>query len=86
MIYITRWVKHLGARKNDEGVDFMNIPLSEKYTLTVLEAVDYFGIGETKLRQIIRNNPTASYILWNGNKALIKRKLFEKEIDGMSVI
>ena len=64
----------------------MNTPLCEKYTLTITEAVSYFGIGETKLREIIRRNPTAKYILWNGNKALIKRKLFEKEIDETSVI
>lgn len=58
------------------------IPLSQKYCLTVSEASDYFGIGEKKLRAIISNNLNADYLLCNGKKYLIKRKLFESYIDG----
>lgn len=64
----------------------MELELTKKYALTISEAAVYFGIGETKLRKILKENPCANYILWNGNKALIKRKLFEKELDDMSVL
>lgn len=65
-----------------EGV----VPVWEKYTQTIGEASDYFNIGETKLRRIISENPSADFILMNGTKILIKRKLFEKIIDGMTSI
>lgn len=65
-----------------EGV----VPVWEKYTQTIEEASDYFNIGETKLRRIISENPSAEFVLMNGTKILIKRKLFEKIIDGMTSI
>ena len=52
-----------------------------KYTLSNEEAAGYFRIGECKLRKIITENPTADYILWNGNRMQIKRKKFEEFID-----
>lgn len=64
----------------------MNIPIWQKYTLTIEEAAQYFRIGETKLRQIIANNPNADFILYNGNRAQIKRVLFERFIDRISYI
>lgn len=62
------------------------VPLWEKYNLTIQEASEYFGIGETKLRKIVDNNSDAVYILMNGTKVLIKRKLFEEFIDATSSI
>ncbi len=59
-----------------------NVTLDQKYCLTVTEAAKYFGIGEKKLRAIISNNLNADYLLCNGKKYLIKRKLFEQYIDG----
>ena len=53
-----------------------DIPLWEKYTLTVEEAALYFRIGENKLRRLINNNKDALYILWNGNRPQIKRAMF----------
>lgn len=57
------------------------VPVYRKYNLTILEAVQYFNIGEKNLRKIVANNPTADYILMVGNKILLKRELFEKFID-----
>ena len=54
---------------------------SEKYNLTIKEAVQYLNIGEKNLRKMVENNPTADYILMVGNKILIKRKIFELFID-----
>ncbi len=55
--------------------------ISEKYNLTIKEAVEYFNIGEKSIRRIVADNPTAEYILMVGNKVLLKRKLFEQFID-----
>ena len=63
-----------------------NIPIWEKYTLTVDEAAEYFRIGTDKLRSIISKDRNADFILWNGNRAQIKRKKFEKIIDEMDSI
>jgi hypothetical protein len=69
-----------------EALENNKVPIWKKYALTVFEAAEYFNIGEKKLREIIRSNPRADYLLWNGNKALLKRELFEKEINQINVI
>jgi len=63
-----------------------DIPLWEKYTLTVEEAALYFRIGENKLRKLINDDKNALYILWNGNRPQIKRVMFEKLIDSLPLI
>ncbi|MBE5041243.1 excisionase [Ructibacterium gallinarum] len=60
-----------------------NIPIWEKFTLTIEEASVYFRIGENKLRTIINENRNADFILWNGNRPQIKRKKFENVINNM---
>lgn len=67
-------------------MDSINIPVWEKYTLTIEEAAAYFRIGENKLRKIVSEDKGAEYILWNGNRPQIKRKLFEKFVDTLEVI
>ena len=62
--------------------DKLVMPFWKRYVMTVEEASLYFRIGQTKLRAMIDQEPTAKYILWNGNRALIKRKIFEEFIDG----
>lgn len=62
------------------------VPICEKYVLSIEEAAAYFRIGEIKLRRIISENETANFVLWNGNRAQIKRKLFEEYIDSINVI
>lgn len=48
--------------------DNKEIPLWQKYTLTVEEASRYFLIGQAKLRRIISENADADFILWNGTR------------------
>lgn len=55
-----------------------NVPIWEKYALTIYEAAEYFGIGEQRLRTIVRENRQADFLLWIGVKVEIKRKLFEQ--------
>lgn len=61
----------------------IQIPVWEKYTLTIEEAAAYFRIGETKLRQIVNENRNADFLLWNGNRPQIKRKKFEEVVNGL---
>lgn len=49
------------------------VPLWERTTLTIEEAAEYSGIGQTKLRQLT-DERNCDFVLWNGNKRLIKRK------------
>lgn len=64
----------------------MEVPVWEKYTLTIEEAAQYFRVGENKLRKIVSENKDADYILWNGTRPQIKRALFEHYIDHCSLI
>jgi Excisionase from transposon Tn916. len=52
-----------------------------KYNLTIEEAVAYFNIGETKLRNFCKEHWNENFLIRTGNKILIKRKLFEKYLD-----
>lgn len=58
-----------------------DIPVWRKYTLSVQEAAKYFRIGDKKMRKLIEENPGANYILWNGTRPQIKRRLFEQYLD-----
>ena len=60
-----------------------DIPIWEKYTLTIEEASRYFRIGENKLRRLAEENPAAGSVIMNGNRIQIKRKQFEKVIDSL---
>ena len=60
-----------------------DVPIWEKYTLTIEEASKYFRIGENKLRRLAEENPSAGWVILNGNRIQIKRQKFEKIIDEM---
>ena len=63
------------------------LPWWQKYTLTLNEASEYFGIGYKKLKLFVQQHPEEDFVLWNGNRALIKREQFEKYMDSqMNVI
>ncbi|MCX4320767.1 MAG: excisionase [Lachnospiraceae bacterium] len=64
----------------------IEVPVWEKYTLSIEEAAEYFRIGQKRLRQIAEENPDADFILMNGNRIQIKRKLFEKYIDAATAV
>lgn len=63
------------------------LPWWQKYTLTLEEASQYFGISYKKLRLFCKSHADEDFLIWNGNRALIKRTQFEKYIDNnISVI
>ncbi len=53
------------------------ISIAEKSLLTLEEAAGYFNIGINKLRNLT-NDDHCPFVIWNGSKRLIKRKLFEE--------
>ena len=63
-----------------------DIPIWERYTLTIEEASKYFRIGENKLRRLAAENKNANWLIMNGNRSQIKRKQFEKIIDTLDAI
>lgn len=63
-----------------------DIPVWEKYTLTIEEASKYFRIGENKLRRLAEENKDAGWLIMNGNRIQIKRRQFEKVIDKFILI
>lgn len=73
-------VKEIHLNRNYET------PIFEKYSLSIEQAADYFGIGQKKLRQIVADHEGADFILYNGNRVQIKRKKFELFLDKTSAI
>lgn len=57
------------------------VPIWEKENLTLSEAALYFGIGQNRLHALtqIRN---CNFVLFVGNRRMIKRKAFEKYLEG----
>ena len=66
-------------------MNYTDVPIWEKYTLTIEEASKYFRIGENKLRKLAEENPSAGWGIMNGNRIQIKRKQLEKIIDTLEV-
>ena len=64
----------------------IEIPIWEKYALTIDEAALYFRIGENAIRRIISENQDANFWFMIGNRKLIKRVLFEEYMNGVTVI
>lgn len=79
-----REVKDLKKGKNDMEKR-KEIPIWEKYALTVDEATLYFNIGENKIRDLIRE-PDCEFVLYVGRKALIKRTVFEEFLSKTDVV
>lgn len=67
-------------------MSYPDVPIWEKYTLTIEEAAKYFRIGEKNLRKLAEENPDANWLIMNGNRIQIKRRQFEKVIDSLDVI
>lgn len=54
----------------------IDVPIWKKSNLTLEEASAYSNIGINKLREIT-NEKDCKFVLWIGNKRLIKRKQFD---------
>ena len=56
------------------------VALSEKVLLTLEEAAILFGIGINKLREMTKDE-NCTFVLWNGNRRLIKRQKLEEYLN-----
>ena len=69
---------------NNAGVIFKNthivIPVQNKVALTVSEAAAYSNIGENRISNLLRT-PNCPFVLFVGNKKLVKRREFEKFLE-----
>ena len=61
------------------------IPVCEKYNLTIEEASAYFNIGKDRMREIVNENRN-ELVLVIGRKNLIKRKKREEYLDRIMVL
>ena len=61
------------------------VPIWEKYCLTLDEAAAYFGIGVNELREM-SDEPTCQCVSFNGSKRLIKRRKLEENLVDTDVI
>ena len=62
----------------------IEVPIWEKMNLTIEEAAALFGIGQNKLRELVKEQNT--YTLDIGTKKMIKRKQFEKFLENVTVL
>lgn len=66
------------AKNNKEEVKMKReISIAEKSLLTLEEAAGYFNIGINKLRELTGDDH-CPFVIWNGNKRLIKRRALEE--------
>ena len=77
---IMRKMEVLKIDNTEAKVKGKMVPIWKKYMLTVDEAVQYFGIGEKKIRMLISENTDTDYCftVQVGNKSLINRHKFEE--------
>ena len=61
------------------------VPIWEKYCLTLDEAAAYFGIGVNKLREM-SDEPNCQFVIFNGSKRRIKRRKLEENLVDTDVI
>jgi len=61
------------------------LPINERYMLTIKEAASYFNIGTKKLRRIAEDN-LGTVAVFCGNRFLIVRPKFEEFILNSSEI
>ena len=57
--------------------EISKVPIHLKMTLTAREAAEYSNIGINKLSEMLRS-PNCTFVLYVGNKKLVKRKAFEE--------
>lgn len=71
-------------RNRVAGSGKTEIPISEKYILTVKEASEYFNIGIKNMRRMAEEN-TGAYAIFLGNRYLIVRRKFEEYMDSLTM-
>ena len=73
------------VEKEQQGGLTKQLPINERYMLTIKEAASYFNIGTKKLRRIAEDN-LGTVAVFCGNRFLIVRPKFEEFILNSSEI
>ena len=58
-----------------------DIPVSQKYIISIEELAKYAHISKNTITKEIENNPDAKYLIWNGKYVGIKRRMIEERIN-----
>ena len=64
---------------------YNNIPVEQKLALTIPEAAEMSNIGQNRINKLLKA-PNCPFVLYVGNKKLVKRKEFEKFLSDNSEI
>ena len=64
----------------------IQVPVWEKYAMTVEEASQYFSVGQNKIRQLAQQDRFGNWYMINGIRLHIKKKQFEKMLDKIDTI
>lgn len=67
------------------SIEQAKVPIHLKLTLTIKEASEYSNIGINKIDDMLRT-PNCPFVLYVGNKKLVKRKEFEEFISSQLLI
>ena len=57
-----------------------DVPIWQKSNLTLEEAAMYTGVGINRLREL-SNEKECPFVLWVGNKRLLKRRKLDEYLD-----
>ena len=68
-----------------EDSTLSQVPIPQKLTLTIKEAAEYSNIGINKLSLLLKQ-PNCPFVLYVGNKKLVKREAFEHFIADKVII
>lgn len=63
----------------------LKIPFYARYLLTVNESACYFNIGAKKMRTLVLEHEGAKWMIYNGNRIMIKRELFASWVIAIAV-
>ena len=66
--------------QTDEATVNNGMPVDKKLNLTIREASEYSNIGINKINDMLRN-PMCGFVLYVGNRKLVKRKEFEEYLE-----
>ncbi len=78
-------VTGLDRHTEKEKVSIPQVPIHLKMTLTIREAAEYSNIGINKIESMLKQ-PFCPFVLYIGNRKLVKRKEFENYISSKLAI
>ena len=69
-----------------ESSENNEVGIKDLYLLTVSQTAILFNIGEKTIRGLVASHPKGEWYLRNGNRVMIKKKLFAQFLDRQSRI